>query len=399
MFRDVVSEFVKSFGKWQLDQMKTLHDQPVTNRATDSCHSAETGHMLLLQEAVENMNRLRSQHIFLLAMEKNYLIQKMSFFRDFYLLGLGELFFGFISQISTETKQHSLQSTFLNKCFLEAAKKTSSVMSVSSATYFLENVSNVRLLHDQKSMFYGASPSGEVSWGGIQIKYQIDGLLSFFVSEKDLSVLNELFDLLLTLRRAEFCLNAIHWSKFKPILKQFAVLQRGISEKETRSKLNTVDIQQIDKYLRFVNYMRTRLLFLIESILSYLMLDVVDSEWKVMNQKFAKWQANDENNATVFQEIFDTQQQFVNQLANLSCVRLLPFTRFLNHLFSFVFYFVADVSHVNQALSERLELVIAVDPWITKTSLEFRKQETLLLAIITSPGSSALKKLFLLLKL
>eukprot|EP01097_Dermamoeba_algensis_P006224 TRINITY_DN389_c0_g1_i8.p3 TRINITY_DN389_c0_g1~~TRINITY_DN389_c0_g1_i8.p3 ORF type:complete len:134 (+),score=16.83 TRINITY_DN389_c0_g1_i8:927-1328(+) len=133
------------------------------------------------------MNGLCSYHIFLLAMEENYMVQKLSFLRDFFLLGLGELFFGFINEISTGAKQLNtgIQTNLLNKCFLEAVKKTSSF---SSAIYSLNNISDIHFYLDQKSTFYGASTSGEVSWGGIQIKYQIDGLLSFFITEKELGV-------------------------------------------------------------------------------------------------------------------------------------------------------------------------------------------------------------------
>lgn len=208
-----------------------------------NCHSINNG---AYEYVVNDIKLYVTERLSEIAFNQADLIKHLKLFKDFYLLGRGELFLEFLMQLQNiETKngitEHSVRE--VNQAFQKALNRTS-IESDQISVYL--NVDDNNL---------GDSDDGtQIVLKAIRLKFNVKWPLHLFFSPRVLDQYNELFTFLLQIRYLQNGLHSV-WRLHRDI---------KIAGNSTLSQI------------------RNKMLFLIDNLQYYLQVDVLESQFSIL---------------------------------------------------------------------------------------------------------------------
>ncbi|XP_050421903.1 gamma-tubulin complex component 4 isoform X2 [Adelges cooleyi] len=198
-------------------------------------------------DVIDKFFNVVDEYLMKASFNENSFYNHMKLVRDFYLLGNGEFYRHFLSKLGSLSLRsvHSLRSVKL--AFLNSAQDTKLPKSVYRAFKFstLEN-----------------QEAGDVKWTKIKLSMETKWPLQFIFTESTMKNYSKLFAFLARIKQVQTNLHNI-W----------------IETKSKDSKINEP-----------VNHLKTRLTFLIDTLYSYLQLDVIEDEYFLFLEKLSNAQ-------------------------------------------------------------------------------------------------------------
>lgn len=206
-----------------------------------NCNSIDNGSY---EHVVNEIKLFVTERLSEIAFNQADLIKHLRFFRDYYLLGRGELFLEFIMQLKSINTRGSITENLareVNQAFQKALSRTSIDM---------DHITAYLLVEDSID-FSDSDDSMQAILNGIRLNFHVRWPLHLFFSPRVLHQYNELFVFLLQIRQLQNELHTV-WS-----------LHRDI-----KIEGNSM-----------ISQLRNKMLFLIDNLQYYLQVDVIESQF------------------------------------------------------------------------------------------------------------------------
>lgn len=206
-----------------------------------NCNSIDNGSY---EHVVNEIKLFVTERLSEIAFNQADLIKHLRFFRDYYLLGRGELFLEFIMQLKSINTRGSITENLareVNQAFQKALSRTSIDM---------DHITAYLLVEDSID-FSDSDDSMQAILNGIRLNFHVRWPLHLFFSPRVLHQYNELFVFLLQIRQLQNELHTV-WR-----------LHRDI-----KIEGNSM-----------ISQLRNKMLFLIDNLQYYLQVDVIESQF------------------------------------------------------------------------------------------------------------------------
>lgn len=205
-----------------------------------NCNSIDNGSY---EHVVNEIKLFVTERLSEIAFNQADLIKHLRFFRDYYLLGRGELFLEFITQLKSIETRSSITENLareINQAFQKALSRTSNDMDQITAYLLVEDID-----------FSNSEDSMQTILNGIRLNFHVRWPLHLFFSPRVLHQYNELFVFLLQIRQLQNELHSV-WCLHR-------------------------DIKIAGNSM--ISQLRNKMLFLIDNLQYYLQVDVIESQF------------------------------------------------------------------------------------------------------------------------
>jgi gamma-tubulin complex component 4 len=208
---------------------------------------AEKLNVLTFEKIIDEVKVCVTEHLSEIAINDADLVKQLKLIKDFFMLGRGELFYEFIKglypifgNVVTENTVRDINSIF------HTAAGSVNIQDDELFDFELVREDNDSFSYDQKGLFHF-----------ISLRYKIKWPLHLLFPPKVLDKYNDLFRFLICIRKTQYDLQMV-WSHHRDN-----------------------KIERSNQLLHF----RNKLMFLVDNLLYYLQVDVVESQFSIMMNK------------------------------------------------------------------------------------------------------------------
>ncbi|KAL7306523.1 hypothetical protein TKK_0001219 [Trichogramma kaykai] len=225
--------------------------------------------LIELERLIDQLKKCVTQHLWHVAVEEAQLLNRLKLIKDFYLMGRGDLFLEFIrlaTHVLDKTPTNHT-SRDINLAFQMALRKTQSTdeASLDSFTFAVpvhpihkdENITEIKessaTTNSEFSEKEREDPIDKKGWGLVILKFKVTWPLHLLFNPSTLANYNTLFRFLLRVKKTQINL----WNLWRDHM---------------NSKKIDIDVLQL----------RNNLIFIIDNLQYYLQVDVIESQYAIM---------------------------------------------------------------------------------------------------------------------
>lgn len=333
-------------------------------------------HKRSFESAVDSIRAIAANHLWQLVIVRADLNGHLKALKDYFLLAKGDFFQSFMEESRHLMRLPPRQSTAeadLMVPFKLAAMKTIgdddkyfSRVSLRIPAYGVRPKSSK--LELQKMKPYGDGDSSGQSenlleksldgWDGITLEYSIDWPLQLFFTHEVISKYRRIFQYLLQLKRTQMELEKL-WAR--------AMNQDHTDFVKNRNKHNSCSISQQQRHFKPKWRVREHMAFLIRNLQFYLQVDVIESQWNVLQSHI--------QNSRDFTELVGFHQAYLTALISQSFLDIGSVSRILDGIMKLCLQFCWKLeSHESDETTVELEQIAE----------EFNKKSNSLYTILRS---------------
>uniref|UniRef100_A0A7N0TTA7 Gamma-tubulin complex component n=1 Tax=Kalanchoe fedtschenkoi TaxID=63787 RepID=A0A7N0TTA7_KALFE len=305
-------------------------------------------HKRSFESAIDKIRAVAASHLWQLVVIRADLSGHLKALKDYFLLAKGDFFQCFVEESRQLLRLPPRQSTAeadLMVPFQMAALKT-----IGDEDKYFSRVSlrmpsfgvtvrtsrvDVTKPSTHNDMLSGpslSSASSEVSldgWDGIALEYSVDWPLQLFITQEVLSKYVKVFQYLLRLKRTQMELEKSWASVMHQDHTDFAARKNG--------KLKSSKSQQRRQRVRPMWHIREHMAFLIRNLQFYIQVDVIESQWNVLQARIQE--SHD------FTELVEFHQEYLSALISQSFLDIGSVSRILDSIMKLCLQFCWTVEN------------------------------------------------------
>nr|XP_043621014.1 gamma-tubulin complex component 4 homolog [Erigeron canadensis] len=333
-------------------------------------------HKRSFEGAVDSIRAIAASHLWQLVVVRADLNGHLKAIKDYFLLAKGDFFQSFLEesrQLMRLPPRHSTAEADLMVPFRLAVTKTinDDDKYFSRVTLRMPAIgSNVKSSKvDISSSKHADSDSNLLSdtslemsldgWDGIALEYSVDWPLQLFFTQEVLSRYRRIFQYLLRLKRTQMELE----KSWESVMQQ----DHSIFSKRHTERVNGSMIQQRRQCFRPMWRVREHMAFLIRNLQFYIQVDVIESQWNVLQTHIEE--------SRDFAELVDFHQEYLSALISQSFLDIGSVSRILDGIMKLCLQFCWKIENQEtNASTNELERI----------SEEFNKKSNSLYTILRS---------------
>ncbi|KAA3475079.1 gamma-tubulin complex component 4-like [Gossypium australe] len=289
--------------------------------------------------SVDSIRAIAASHLWQLVVVRADLNGHLKALKDYFLLAKGDFFQCFLEESRQLMRLPPRQSTAeadLMVPFQLAAIKTIgeedkyfSRVSLQMPSFGITLKSSQRDLPKTKAYTDGSSETSVGGWDGIALEYSVDWPLQLFFTQEVLSKYRRIFQYLLRLKRTQMELEKSWASVMHQEHTYFA--------KHSKDQMNCSISQPPQQCFRPMWRVREHMAFLIRNLQFYIQVDVIESQWNVLQSHI--------QDSHDFTELVGFHQEYLSALISQSFLDIGSVSRILDSIMTLCLQFCWNIEN------------------------------------------------------
>ncbi|KAF3436460.1 hypothetical protein FNV43_RR23552 [Rhamnella rubrinervis] len=325
-------------------------------------------HKRSFEYAVDSIRAIAASHLWQLVVVRADLNGHLKALKDYFLLAKGDFFQCFLEESRQLMRLPPRQSTA--EADLMVPFQLAAIKSIGEEDKYFSRVSlrmpsfgiSVKSSQGELAKDGNAGPNSEIifdGWDGIALEYTVDWPLQLFFTQEVLSKYCRVFQYLLRLKRTQMELEKSWASVMHQDHRDFA--------KRRNDRINCSVSQQQRQRFRPMWRIREHMAFLIRNLQFYIQVDVIESQWNVLQAHI--------QDSHDFTELVGFHQEYLSALISQSFLDIGSLSRILDSIMKLCLQFCWNIENQESSTNtSELEHIIE----------EFNKKSNSLYTILRS---------------